>query len=289
MIRAMTSLHKGLLYGLLAVLAFSLTLPATRLAVAQLDPLFVGLGREVLAAVLAAPLLWFTRQPWPTTAQWRTLLWVIGGVVLGFPVFTALAMNKADASHGAVVLGLLPLATAVAGFLLNHERPSGRFWLAATVGSAAVIAYAVSAGSGRLLPADLALLGAVIAGAMGYAAGARLARELGAWQVICWAVVAAAPFLLPVVLWLAWRHGLQATPQAWGAFAYVSSVSAFLGFFAWYRGLDLGGVARVSQVMLLQPFVTLGFAALWLGERVTPLAIACAALVALTLVVSRRA
>jgi drug/metabolite transporter (DMT)-like permease len=177
----------------------------------------------------------------------------------------------------------------VAGFLLNHERPSGRFWLAAIVGSAAVIAYAVSAGSGRLLPADLALLGAVIAGAMGYAAGARLARELGAWQVICWAVVAAAPFLLPVVLWLAWRHGLQATPQAWGAFAYVSSVSAFLGFFAWYRGLDLGGVARVSQVMLLQPFFTLGFAALWLGERVTPLAIACAALVALTLVVSRRA
>lgn len=279
----------GYLYGLLGVIGFSLTLPATRVAVAQLPPLFVGLGREVAAGLLAAPLLWITRQPRPTAPQLRTLGWVIAGVVLGFPIFTALAMGKADASHGAVVLGLLPMATAVAGYLLNHERPSPRFWLAAAVGSLTVIGYALHSGAGRLAPADLALLGAVVSGAIGYTAGARLARQIGAWQVICWAVVVAAPFLLPVVAAQAWLYGLNAGPFAWGAFGYVSLVSAFLGFFAWYRGLDLGGVARVSQVMLLQPFFTLGFSALFLGEHITLLALGCAVAVGLTILASRRA
>jgi drug/metabolite transporter (DMT)-like permease len=279
----------GYLYGLLGVVCFSLTLPATRVAVAEFDPLFVGLGREVAAALLAAPLLWISRSPLPTRAQLRSLIAVVAGVVLGFPVFTALAMQRADASHGAVVLGLLPLATAVAGAVMNHERPSPRFWVAAIVGSITVIAYALRAGAGQLQLADLALLAAIVSAAIGYTAGARLARQIGARQVICWAVVISAPLLLPVVIWLALRHGLQASPLAWTAFAYVSCVSAFLGFFAWYRGLDLGGVARVSQVMLLQPFFTLGFSALLLGEHITGLALACVLIVALTLVVSRRA
>ena len=285
----MTRSAEGFLFGLLGVLGFSLTLPATRLAVAELDPVFVGLGREVAAAALAAPLLALTRQPWPSAAQWGGLLTVIVGVVLGFPILTAVAMGRVDASHGAVVLGLLPMATALAGFLLNHERPSRAFWLAAAIGSAAVIVYAFGAGAGHLQGADLALLGAVVAGAMGYAAGARLARELGAWQVICWAVALASPLLLPIVAWLAWRHGLHASLRAWGGFGYVSAVSAFLGFFAWYRGLERGGVARVSQVMLLQPFLTLCFAALLLGERITLLATACALIVAASIAASRRA
>ena len=282
------AVRRGYAWGLLGVLCFSLTLPATRVAVAELPPLFVGLGRELAAAVLAAPLLLFTRQPLLKPAQWRTLLLVIAGVVLGFPIFTAIAMGKADASHGAVVLGLLPLATAIAGYLMNHERPSSRFWIAALLGSAAVIAYALQAGAGRLTPADVALAGAVVSGAIGYTAGARLAREIGAWPVICWAVVVSAPLLLPVVAVIAWQHGLQASPRAWGAFAYVSVISALLGFFPWYRGLDLGGVARVSQVMLLQPFFTLGFAVLLLGERITPLAIGCVVVVAASILVSRR-
>lgn len=278
---------EGFLYGLLGVVGFSLTLPATRAAVADLHPLFVGLGRELVAAALAGPLLWATRQRLPTASQLRVLLLVIAGVVLGFPIFTAIAMGKTDASHGAVVLGLLPMATAMAGFVLNHERPSPRFWLAAAIGSATVIGYALSAGAGRFQAADLALLVAVVAGAIGYCAGARLAREMGAWQVICWAVVVAAPVLLPIVGLVAWSRGVSASPAAWTGFAYVSVVSAFLGFFAWYRGLSVGGVARVSQVMLLQPFFTLGFSAVLLAERVTVPAVLCVAVVALSILVSR--
>ena len=285
----MTGVRAGYLFGLLGVVAFSLTLPATRAAVAQLDPLFVGLGREVAAAALAGPLLWLTDQPRPSARQLRTLLWVIAGVVLGFPIFTAIAMGRTAASHGAVVLGLLPMATAVAGYLMNHERPSPRFWMAAAGGSLAVMLYALRTGAGTLQVADLALLGAVVSGAIGYTAGARLARQIGAWQVICWAVVVAAPVLVPVVAGLAWYHGLSASPMAWSGFAYVSVVSAFLGFFAWYRGLDLGGVARVSQVMLLQPFFPRGFSVLLLGEQITLLALGCAIIVALTITVSRHA
>lgn len=278
---------EGYFYGLLAVLAFSLTLPATRAAVAQLDPLFVGLGRELVAACLAAPLLWITRQPWPRAAHIKGLVLVIVGVVFGFPILTAIAMGRADASHGAVMLGLLPLATAIAGFALNHERPSALFWIAAVIGSATVIIYALSAGAGSFHVADFALLGAVILGALGYAEGARLARQIGAWQVICWVVVLAAPVLLPVVAFIAWSKGMHATPAAWTGFAYVSVISAFLGFFPWYRALNVGGVARVSQIMLLQPFFTLGFAALLLGERITATAIVCAAIIALLILVSR--
>jgi drug/metabolite transporter (DMT)-like permease len=280
--------RRGYAWGLLGVLGFSLTLPATRVAVAELPPLFVGLGRELAAAVIAAPLLVLTRQPRLTAAQLRTLALVIAGVVFGFPIFTALAMGKADASHGAVVLGLLPLATAIAGFVIHHERPSPAFWLAALLGSAAVVTYALGAGAGRLSGADAALGGAIVAGAIGYAGGAKLAREIGAWPVICWAVVVAAPLLLPIVAYVAWQHRLEASPRAWTGFAYVSLISALLGFFAWYRGLDLGGVARVSQTMLLQPFFTLGFAALLLGEPITPLAVGCAAVVAASILISRR-
>ncbi len=279
---------KGLLYGLLAVCAFSVTLPATRAAVAYLDPLFVGLGRELVAAFVAAPLLRITRQRWPDKAHYRGLALVSLGVVFGFPVFTAIAMGKADASHGAVVLGLLPLATAIAGFALNHERPSLLFWVAAVIGSATVVTYALSAGAGTLHVADFALLAAVVFGALGYAEGARLAPILGAWQVICWAVVFSAPLLLPIVAFVAWRHGLHAPPAAWSAFAYVSVISALVGFFPWYRGLSLGGVARVSQIMLLQPFITLGFAAILLGERITVAAVVCALVIALSIFVSRR-
>ena len=284
----MSVARRGYAWGLLGVLGFSLTLPATRVAVAELPPLFVGLGRELAAAVIAAPLLVLTHQPRLTAAQLRTLALVIAGVVFGFPIFTALAMGKADASHGAVVLGLLPLATAIAGFVIHHERPSPAFWLAALLGSGAVVFYALSAGAGRLSGADTALGGAVVAGAVGYASGAKLAREIGAWPVICWAVVVAAPLLLPIVAWVAWQHGLAASPRAWTGFAYVSLIRALLGFFAWYRGLDLGGVARVSQTMLLQPFFTLGLAALLLGERITPLAVGCAAVVAASILISRR-
>jgi drug/metabolite transporter (DMT)-like permease len=278
----------GLWYGLLGVLSFSLTLPATRVAVAYLDPTVVGLGRALVAAVLAAVLLKATRQRLPTRAELRSLAIVASGVILGFPFLSAWALRQVPAAHGAIVIGLLPLATAFAAVRVG-ERPSWQFWLASLAGSALVIIFALVSGGGGLHMADLALLGAVAAGALGYAEGGRLARTLGGWQVISWALVLAAPFIsIPVGIAL-WQHGAAAPPSAWLAFSYVAVISQFLGFFAWYRGLALGGVARVSQIQLIQPFLTLVASALLLHEQVTLATVLVALVVMLTVALGRRA
>ena len=257
---------RGLLLGLLGVATFALTLPMTRLAVADLDPVWVGLARALCAAVPAAAWLAWTRAPRPPRALRPGLAWVAVGVIVGFPTFSSLAMREVDASHGAVVLGVLPLATALAGAWRAGERPSRAYWAWALAGAAIVCAFALRAGGGRLQAADGLLVLAVVAAAVGYAEGARIARVIGGPATICWALVGTAPVLAPAVAWLAWRHGLDARPSAWLGFAYVSLFSQFLGFFAWYRGLAIGGIARVSQVQLLQTFMTLAFAALLGGE-----------------------
>jgi drug/metabolite transporter (DMT)-like permease len=252
--------------GMVGVAIFSLTLPFTRLAVAELNPVLVALGRAVVAAVVAALLLWHGRAPRPSAAQIRPLLIIALGVVVGFPVFSSLAMRSVPASHGAVVLGILPLATALFGALRFGERPSAGFWIAALLGSGIVVAFAVLQGGGGLHASDLALFVAVVAAAMGYAEGGRLAQTMGGQQVICWALLLSMPLLLPVTLWLGWRYGVSASPMAWLGFGYVSLFSMFIGFFFWYKGLALGGIARVGQVQLLQPFLTLIGAALIVGE-----------------------
>jgi drug/metabolite transporter (DMT)-like permease len=279
----------GLWYGLLGVLSFSLTFPATRFAVAYLDPSVVGLGRALLAGVLAAGLLAATRQRWPTRAELRGLAIVIAGVIFGFPFLSAWALRQVPSAHGAIVIGLLPLATACVATFRGGERPSWQFWLAGLAGSAAVIGFSLYTGTGGLEAADLALLGAVVAGAFGYAEGARLARTLGSWQVICWALVIAAPLLCVPVGLAIWEHGLSAPPTAWLGLLYVAVVSQFLGFFAWYRGLALGGVARVSQLQLLQPFLTLVASALLLHEQITPGTVAVALIVVAAVALGRRA
>jgi drug/metabolite transporter (DMT)-like permease len=279
---------KGFAFGLLGVITFSLTLPFTRLAVAALDPFFVGLGRAVVAAMLAGPLLCLTRQPLPTKPQWKRLCLVGAGVVVGFPVLSTWAMHRVPASHGAVVLGLLPLATALAGIIRTHERPSIAFWIASMVGSFTVIGFALSSGGGKLEAADIALLGAVIAAALGYAEGGSLSREMGGWQVICWALLLMLPLTLVPVVYLAYRYGLHAPASAWLGFGYVSVFSMFLGFFAWYRGLALGGISRISQLQLLQPFLTLAFSALMLGEHLSAMAIISALVVASSIFLGRK-
>ncbi len=288
-VREMDAETRGLAYGFLGVLAFSLTLPATRVAVAAFDPTVVGLGRALVAAGLAAVLLLLTRQPWPSRPQWRGLVIVAVGVILGFPLLSAWAMSRLPAAHGAVILGLLPLATALAGALRAGERPSRGFWVAGVAGSATVVAFAVSMGAGDLQPADLALFAAVLAAALGYGEGGRLAREMGGWQVISWALVLAAPFIaVPVFLALG-KPAPVAPWSAWLSFGYVAVVSQFLGFFAWYRGLALGGVARVSQLQLLQPFLTFLASALLLGEQITLLMLGAALLVLVTVALGRKA
>ena len=261
---------RGMWLGLIGVAIFSLTLPFTRIAVAELDPLFVALGRAVVAALCAGLLLWKQGAARPTPVQWRALAITSLGVVIGFPVFSSIAMQSVPASHGAIVLGILPLATALFGALRFGERPSTGFWCAAVTGSAMVVAYAwltapPHAGVG-LHVADLALFAAVIAAAMGYAEGGRLARIMGGPQVISWALLLALPIALPLTIWIGTRSGMHASPRAWASFAYVSFMWMFIGFFFWYKGLALGGIARVGQVQLLQPFLTLVGAALLLRE-----------------------
>jgi drug/metabolite transporter (DMT)-like permease len=281
--------REGLIFGLLGVSCFSLTLPATRIAVADLDPTIVGLGRAIIAAALALAVLLARRQPLPPPALWPRLGVVALGVVVGFPWLSAWAMDRVPAIHGAVLTGLLPLSTAAFAALLAGERPSPLFWLATAAGSAVVVGFALLSGGGGLELADLALLAAVAAAGLGYAEGARLARRLGAWAVICWALLLSAPVLIvPVGLEIA-AHGVAAHAASWLGFAYVSVVSMFLGFFAWYRGLAKGGIARVGQLQLLQPFLTILAAALLLGEAVTPLALGAAALVLLCVAAGRRA
>jgi len=262
----------GLLLGLLGVLAFSLTLPMTRFAVGELDPWFLAFGRMAIAGVLAAAWLAATRAPRPKRADLVLLAWSALGIVIGFPLLSSLALRHIPANHGAIIVGLLPFATAALATLLFKERQSLRFWICAAIGSALVIAFALRDGSaaGSLLSyGNVAMLGAVLAGAIGYVAGARLTARMGGVAAILWALVLALPLTLPIALALAWTSPPHAGIAAWGAFAYVTVISQVVGFFAWYNGLALGGIARVGQVQLLQAFFTIGFAALLFGERVS--------------------
>ncbi|MBC3918705.1 DMT family transporter [Undibacterium sp. CY18W] len=255
--------------GLVGVIIFSLTLPFTRMAVAELNPVFVALGRAVVAACCSGILLWMQGGKWPQRAQMKPLLITALGVVVGFPLFSSIAMAHVPASHGAIVLGILPLATALFAALRFNEKPSMGFWLMALLGSGLVIVFALMQGGGSFQMADLALFVAVIAAAMGYAEGGRLSQSMGGQQVISWALLLAMPVLLPITLWLGWHYGIQASGRAWAGFAYVSVFSMFIGFFFWYKALALGGIARVGQVQLLQPFLSLLGAAVILGETLS--------------------
>jgi drug/metabolite transporter (DMT)-like permease len=280
-----SALPPGLLLGALGVLAFSFSLPATRLAVADLDPWLVAFGRAVIAGMLSVLVLTVTRAPWPTAEQWRSLALVALGVVVGFPLFTSLALHHLPASHGAVVVGVLPASTAVAAVLLAGERPTRAFWLASGAGLAAVLVFALTRGGGGLGSGDLELLAAVVLCALGYAVGGRLSRELGGARTICWALVLSLPVTVTVSAIALTNDGAHAGTTAWLGFAYVSIISMFLGFFAWYAGLARGGVAKIGQVQLGQPVLGLIWAALILGESVGP-ATVLAALVVLACVVA---
>ena len=267
----MLSGHAGLWWGLVGVTAFSFTVPFTRVAVGGLSPLFIGSARAVVAALLAMIALSVTRQHLPTVVQWARLAIVAGGVVVGFPLLTSFALTTAPASHGAVVIAFLPAATAAIVVLRTKERPVRSFWVFASLGAVAAIGFASlqGGGFGHLTWSDLLLLGAVIAAAIGYAEGGLLARELGSWQTVSWALVLAAPLTIVLTTISAVQQPPSGTPVEWLAFAYLAVVSMFLGFFAWYRGLAIGPMAQVSQVQLVQPVMSILWAALILDEQLT--------------------
>ncbi len=285
--------RRGLWLGFLGVAIFALTLPMTRLAVGTpeaplLSGVFIALGRAVVAAALSAVFLLATRAPLPRREDWWPLAITSGGVVFGFPLFTSVAMRHVEAVHASVIVGVLPLATALVGALLHRQRPSAGFWLCAALGSALVVAYALlHAGQGvRLHAADALLLAAMACAAIGYGYGARLSQRMRAEHVICWALVMALPLTLPLAWWS--RPVAPMPASAWWGFGYVAVFSMWIGFFAWYRGLALGGTVRVSQVQLVQPFLSMLFAVPLLGERLDAVTIAFALAVIATVFMGKR-
>jgi len=265
--------QRGLWLGALGVAIFAMTLPMTRLAVGpadapQLQPLFVTAGRAAGAALLSLLYLWLTRAPRPQRRHLLPLALSAAGTVVGFPLFLSLALREVPSMHAAVVTGILPLATAGVAAAVLRQRASLGFWLCAVAGCALVLAFAALEGGGRLVRADGWLLLSVLSAAGGYVAGAQLAAEWRAEHVISWVLVLSLPFTAPVAL-AAWPSAPVA-PSAWLGFAYVTLFSMWLGFFAWYRGLALGGTMRVSQVQLIQPFLALLFAVPVLGESLQP-------------------
>jgi len=278
---------RGLVLATIGVALFSFSLPATRLAVADLDPMFVAFGRAAVAAALSAAVLRAWRAPVPRRDQWRSLVIIAFGVVIAFPLLTALALRHVDSSHGAVVIALLPAGTAVFAVLRAGESPSPAFWAAAGAGLLAVLAFIGSQGLGDIGAADFELLAGTVLCSLAYAEGGALSRSLGGPQTICWALVLAAPLSLPIAI--AAAPGGHVGTDAWLGFAYVSLFSMFLGFFAWYAGLALGGVAKAGQTQLLQTPLTLALAALVLGEHITLGAMVCTLAVLASIVGTQRA
>jgi drug/metabolite transporter (DMT)-like permease len=285
---------KGLWLGLAGVTIFALTLPMTRLAVGtpeapQMSGVFIALGRAVVAAALSMVFLLATRAPLPRREDWLPLAITSGGVVFGFPLLTSIAMRHVEAVHASVIVGVLPLATAAVGAWLHRQRPSAGFWACAALGSALVVAFAMrrSGQSGLAIqPADGLLLAAMGCAAVGYGWGARLSQRMRAEHVICWALVIALPFTMPAALLTRPQQALHTA--AWWGFAYVAVFSMWLGFFAWYRGLALGGTVRVSQVQLVQPFLGMLFAVPLLGESLDAVTLGFAVAVIATVFIGKK-
>ncbi len=277
----------GWVSGLLGVVIFSGSLPATRLAVADLTPLFVTGGRAVIAAIIGATFLVALRQTKPTRKDILPLGIVAIGVVIGFPLLTGLALRHITAAHSVVFIGLLPLSTAAFGVLRGGERPRPAFWAFSGVGAATVIGFALGQG-GSSLAGDLLMVAAILLCGLGYAEGATLSRRLGGWQVISWALLLALPIMAVIAVATLPMDVAAVGWRAWAGFAYVSIFSMMLGFVFWYRGLALGGIAGVGQLQLLQPFLGLLLAGLVLGEPVAWTMIASAMIVILCVVGAKR-
>jgi len=274
--------------GLLGVIIFSGSLPATRVAVAGFSPLFLTSARAIIAALLGAALLALLRQAWPKREDLVSLVITALGVVIGFPLLTALALQHITSARSIVFIGLLPLATAVFAVLRGGERPKPLFWLFSCLGSATVAAFAMSNGGAASLTGDLLMVASIIVCGLGYAEGAILSRRLGGWQVISWALVLSAPVVLLLTILTLPSSWAGIGAPAWLALGYVSVFSMLVGFVFWYRGLARGGIASVGQLQLLQPFFGLALAGLLLHEPVAWSMIAATGLVVVCVMFARR-
>jgi len=275
--------------GLLGVIIFSGSLPATRVAVADLSPMFLTSARAMIAALLGAALLFALKGAPPRRRDLPALALVASGVVIGFPLLTALALQHVNAARSIVFVGLLPLATAAFGVLRGGERPKPAFWLFSAIGAAAIAGFALTqGGDDGALTGDLLMAAAVLVCGLGYAEGASLSRRLGGWQVISWALVLSAPVMAAIALATLPGDWRAIGRPAWIGLAYVSVFSMLVGFVFWYRGLALGGVAGVGQLQLLQPFFGFLLAAIVLAEPIAPAMLAPTLIVAICVAGARR-
>jgi drug/metabolite transporter (DMT)-like permease len=278
----------GLLLGFVGMTIFGGTLPATRIAVSAIDPVAVTALRSAIAGLASLALLIVLRRPFPPRKLWLQL--IVGTVCVGilFPFLTAFAVKTVDASHGGVVLGALPIATALVAVLITHERPKPLFWIASLAGAGLVVAFALRQGGGALSAGDLLLFAAVAVSAIGYAFLGRLTTQMPGWEVISWVLVIGLPISLPAAALTIPADLAQIAPKAWLALLYIALFSQWIGFFAWNAGLAMGGIARVSQVQLLQPFVTFALAAIFNGETITWQIVLFALAVVATVAISTR-
>jgi len=283
-----TLMGAGWLNGLTGVIIFSGSLPATKVALADLEPYFLTFSRASIAGILALCLMLSFRQKWPSSRQVYSIIVISLGVVIGFPLLTALAMQSSTSAHSVVFIGLLPLSTAIFAVIRAGERPRPIFWFFSLLGSVLIIGFMMISGILLSLQSDLLMLAAIGICGLGYAEGAKLSRQLGGWQVICWALVISMPLMLPAAFLTQPETYNTISLSGWLALGYVSVFSMLIGFIFWYRGLVQGGIAAVGQLQLLQPFIALMLCALLLNETVTPLMIAITAGIMACIIGSRR-
>src|SRR6201996_3097379 len=278
----------GLLLGFVGMAIFGGTLPATRIAVSAIDPVALTAMRTAIAGMCSLALVIVLRRKFPPRHLWLQLAVASICVVILFPFLMALAVQTVDASHGGVVMGALPIATALVAVLITHERPKPLFWIASVAGAALVVAFALRQGGGAFSSGDLLLFAAVAVSALGYTFSGRLTAEMPGWEVISWVLVIALPISLPLAAFTLPADLGDIELKPWLALLYVALFSQWIGFFAWNAGMAIGGIARVSQVQLLQPFVTFTLAALFNGETITPQILLFAAAVVATVAISTR-
>ncbi len=279
---------KGMFIGLVGIVIFALTVPMSKLAVEAFSPAFVSFGRATLAGCAGLLYIGWVKAPLPPWKTIKKIFFIIGGIVIGFPFLMTLAMSKGSSSHAGIVLGFMPMMTTIVGVIRFKERPSKGFWVASLIGTALVLIYALIQGAGQLTMMDLLLLLAAIFSAIGYAQGGDLSREMSPKLVISWAVVLSLPFNGLVTFLAFQQEYLQVDINYWYSFLFLGLFSMYIGFFFWYAGLSMGGISRVSQVQLLQPFFTLIFANLFLSEKLTAINFIFAALVVLSILVGKK-
>lgn len=277
-----------MLIGFIGILIFSLTLPVTKIAVLSFNPYFIAFGRAALAGMFALAYLALKKEAAPTKVDFVKFVVIALGIVFGFPILTTVAMTHGSSSHGAVILGMMPLATTVIGVLRFKERPSLGFWLVSLLGAGLVVIYALLKNSGSFTYIDGLLVLGGISACIGYVEGGELSRKMNPRAVISWVLVISLPLNL-VMAWVTYSpQYINASALAWTSFFYLSLFSMFLGFFFWYEGLAIGGIARVSQVQLTQPFCTLVAASILLGDSLTVMNLIFAVLVVSTVVLSKK-